>query len=1573
MAGKNHTLYTNSSQQNDLDGILFSNKTPNSNYSQSFLGSPPMFMGYHPSVSDYTKKYGTIPIQMTSGNKTQEELEHLIGEIPFPHEDASMTSFSNSTYSNNTPQKPYNRSGDPSPKNGPTIRQFNDDRSKPPVGRSSVRSSVQNSHRASERGGKENLPSNRMFFEQHSQGNPLDERINSAKDTLTPDKMNKFMDWSKNHIAPGDGRTIFPQIIAPSIEISGDVSQKLQEIREDLSNEDNKFDAQSDYINSRQDISMKSNANVSSNAAEDSKLRILNKQLTGELQKLENEFNLQKKLYKKLEQENNYLSQRISEQEEQLRFLQDKYQDKSPLDVLRGKNLENAKVQIKQLKSLLEKKEDKVTELTTALQRVKSSEESLKENLDKELKNLQHEASRHKIVAESQKKRVGELEQENHELKQAIKELERQFKAKIENMDSQTQARVNELNFRKEEIAQRDMMIAQLNHTINELKNRLQGSQNEINEREQQFMQLKKQYEILFNQKNLGQIQPRDGEERQFEEQLMQELERQKEKFTSQINQLKQKNAELMEELQKERVKTSKFQNFQSQSSNVTENDLQGLLGFDTSMHSQIDRQQKSMNISRDYESQRPVAKSCMTQGTQCNFATEMVEKTLISLSIYDTGLPIESALKKLETEYLKMKEKYTKNSRELENHKFEYEKLVFEYQNTRDELERTTMMLNQLQKEYDTARFEESEDKKSSNSQKQESETIAKYKSQVQSLGDRLLEAQEEIMTLSEGKEDLEKRVLYLQAELKNRDAEIQRIQEESENDRLLQETASELKIKSEEAIQSMKRRVEELEARNTQLVAELREQDRQLQQHKEQLDDTQSHQELNKNLEKINKELHSSLERKVHSLEDEVSRLSHELSTKDHMIASLKNELTNLEYSLEDARRNKADLEKIYEENYQRLKEHTKSIEADNMKYLKETQELREKLRGTSSQVDELQKGGNGAQAELERMKKQLKDEIERIEYIEKIKNELERTNKEYCNQIAEYEAEVKELRAAQERLNEESNDMRAKILEMELFSQKEKNKSIKAVESEKDAIAAKVEEYKSQLALKSTEIKHLLDKLRENEKKIESLQNELNAKAKETEKSKKETLQNEKNADVLRKEKNALKEKIETLEEKIEKDAGVVKEKEQALKQLEGKIEQNNQLLKEKDKKNLELFTQNKNLQEKIKVLQEANNAVKAELEKKGRALGQKDKELKSATANAEKIEGKNLELQNMNEELKNKIIKLENEISILRINAETNLDDDEISSSSVKKSKKKETKATQKAAEEEQQRMQMQAQIQKELDSKREELEEMRREFQNFLNEFKRREGEFEHIKEKLLERIVSLNDKISSYEKKCGSLVEENNYLNTQVLLQQKNNTILQEKISTLEGTMRKSMDYGASYIEDEEDLPTEQRHIIENNATKNGRRNGYNQLTTQRAGKSQLENSYSEPDELKLPPGYQDGENVFQSIIKKPAQGSTTGKKPSRLQDFAEISPMLCPEMLSTEETVGLVLEVLRRADQSTEIANALKENVNFLQLTGTLRKEMGRDYDDRDSSFQSNTRRTKRTKFSEVDAYDEN
>ncbi|CAD8070950.1 unnamed protein product [Paramecium sonneborni] len=52
---------------------------------------------------------------------------------------------------------------------------------------------------------------------------------NSILESMTPQRMNKLIDWSKYNVTPGDGKNIFPQVSGPSIEFSNENSLNFKQ------------------------------------------------------------------------------------------------------------------------------------------------------------------------------------------------------------------------------------------------------------------------------------------------------------------------------------------------------------------------------------------------------------------------------------------------------------------------------------------------------------------------------------------------------------------------------------------------------------------------------------------------------------------------------------------------------------------------------------------------------------------------------------------------------------------------------------------------------------------------------------------------------------------------------------------------------------------------------------------------------------------------------------------------------------------------------------------------------------------------------------------------------------------------------------------------------------------------------------------------------------------------------------------------------------------------------------------------------------------------------------------------
>ena len=64
--------------------------------------------------------------------------------------------------------------------------------------------------------------------------------------------MSKFKDWSKNHVQPAESKNIFPQVIAPSMEMSNDNSSQLNKVveslqRGDMRKKQQNFQSQNSY------------------------------------------------------------------------------------------------------------------------------------------------------------------------------------------------------------------------------------------------------------------------------------------------------------------------------------------------------------------------------------------------------------------------------------------------------------------------------------------------------------------------------------------------------------------------------------------------------------------------------------------------------------------------------------------------------------------------------------------------------------------------------------------------------------------------------------------------------------------------------------------------------------------------------------------------------------------------------------------------------------------------------------------------------------------------------------------------------------------------------------------------------------------------------------------------------------------------------------------------------------------------------------------------------------------------------------------------------------------------------
>ena len=402
------------------------------------------------------------------------EVQNLIEIIPYPTEDLSLTSFSSSSLS-------------------PRI----------------------------------NNSKNQIFIDSKLIG-----KIPQNLETLTPNRLNKIMNWSKNHITPGDNKNIFPQVIAPSMEFSQD-NLKFERAATFGGEEDNNLISNNLNINNLnnnipQQIHQKEHLynNNNNNEYLNSKVRIENCKLSKEIIDYQNESIFQNEIIKKLENEKNELIEKYQELKEKLQFIGEINNGYS-IEELRGKGMQNAVIQIKQLKVLLEKKNCQLNDLNLVFQKEKRSEMIKEEAMHEEIKNLNDEIKKNQIICMSYKKKVNYYENYVNDLKNEINNLE---KKNIEIF--------KEKNSFNKELEKMDGFINKQNDLISEMERRIE--EKDMNEK-------KIMEEIEFHKKRADLYQENhiDQEQNNFVDNLWKNKENENKKYQEEIQRLRRENESL--------------------------------------------------------------------------------------------------------------------------------------------------------------------------------------------------------------------------------------------------------------------------------------------------------------------------------------------------------------------------------------------------------------------------------------------------------------------------------------------------------------------------------------------------------------------------------------------------------------------------------------------------------------------------------------------------------------------------------------------------------------------------------------------------------------------------------------------------------------------------------------------------------------------------------------------------------------------------------------------------------------------------------------------------------------------
>lgn len=182
--------------------------------------------------------------------------------------------------------------------------------------------------------------------------------------------------------------------------------------------------------------------------------------------------------------------------------------------------------------------------------------------------------------------------------------------------------------------------------------------------------------------------------------------------------------------------------------------------------------------------------------------------------------------------------------------------------------------------------------------------------------------------------------------------------------------------------------------------------------------------------------------------------------------------------------------------------------------------------------------------------------------------------------------------------------------------------------------------------------------------------------------------------------------------------------------------------------------------------------------------------------------------------------------------------------------------------------------------------------------------------------------------------KCTNLAEENSFLSQKVELYQSSNETLKEKVTKLQNNMKPG---------------TPWTPFNDSGLEFNKMDTRTDPLASLRKAQGTLEDYDDDGyglDELKPPRGYETNPMKYASYSKVAGDydmKSTVNRYDEKATTNVfnnNILEMISPEMLSTEETVSLMLEVLRRASQSHDLAVTIGSNREFKELTNAIRKQ---------------------------------
>lgn len=230
-------------------------------------------------------------------------------------------------------------------------------------------------------------------------------------------------------------------------------------------------------------------------------------------ERLRNELNNAKESEYSLECEKKDLSDKVAEIEEHLMFLKTKYNDNSSLESLRGKMLEHARLEIKQLKTYLSDRERQIIELKQAFaHEVSNAEAGAKE---KEIEDLTLEITKFKILDSANKKKIQELveklentQRDRQRVQQDLHYKKDDYESHITNLENQLTSYQQSLNAKNSEIEQLKRALKESEGSVAAMSNQKSKEVEELKYAKMTIESLKEEIEDLKS----GRVQSADYE-----------------------------------------------------------------------------------------------------------------------------------------------------------------------------------------------------------------------------------------------------------------------------------------------------------------------------------------------------------------------------------------------------------------------------------------------------------------------------------------------------------------------------------------------------------------------------------------------------------------------------------------------------------------------------------------------------------------------------------------------------------------------------------------------------------------------------------------------------------------------------------------------------------------------------------------------------------------------------------------------------------------------------------------------------------------------------------------------------